>query len=205
VRALVELLEAGSYDGVFIEFPFPAGISAAELTALIPASRDIDIMTEGRTRRYLAGLDPHPPLTISAALELLAAYGVEIAGLPGVVVAEPTPFALIFREAFARRGAEMREIISPDAPDLEALTRGAKVVVATAARPGLLRTGWLERGAVVIDAGYFNPHGHGDIDTSDGIGHLSAFAPVPGGVGPMTVSTMIERLLDWAERSEAEP
>jgi 5,10-methylene-tetrahydrofolate dehydrogenase/methenyl tetrahydrofolate cyclohydrolase len=53
-------------------------------------------------------------------------------------------------------------------------------------------------GAVAVDLGYFNPGGRGDIDTSYGTGHLSALMPVPGGVGPMTVSALVERTLRFA-------
>jgi methylenetetrahydrofolate dehydrogenase (NADP+)/methenyltetrahydrofolate cyclohydrolase len=198
-EAIVALLEEEPCDGVFIEFPFPAGVDEAALVGLIPEEADLDIMTESRIDRYLMGLERHPPLTIAAGLELLDAYGVDIRGLDGAVVGESLPFTEIFREELGRRGAAMRAIVPPDTPDLDSSLSGVELVVVTAARPGLVRSGSLEAGAVVIDAGYFNPTGHGDIDLTDGIEHLSALSPVPGGIGPMTISVLLERLIEFAE------
>jgi methylenetetrahydrofolate dehydrogenase (NADP+)/methenyltetrahydrofolate cyclohydrolase len=202
--AIVALLEEEPCDGVFIEFPFPAGVDEAALVGLIREEADLDIMTESRIDRYLTGLDSDPPLTIAAGLELLAAYGVDIRGLDGVVVGELLPFTEIFREELGRRGAAMRPIVPPDTADLDFALSGAELIIVTAARPGLVRSGSLERGAVVIDAGYFNPTGHGDIDLAGGIEHLAALSPVPGGIGPMTISVLFERLIEFVERVAGE-
>lgn len=192
-------LEEGPWDGVFVEFPFPAGVDGDALTALIPEAADLDIMTPARVDRFLAGIDPLPPLTIVAGLELLDAYAVEITGLRGVVVAEDSPFAHCFREALARRGALMAPLLAPTAPDLARRTREAELVVVSAGSPGLVGSGELAPGAVVIDVGYFNPGGRGDVDLAAGTDHLRAIAPVPGGIGPMTISVLIERLIAFAE------
>jgi methylenetetrahydrofolate dehydrogenase (NADP+)/methenyltetrahydrofolate cyclohydrolase len=74
-----------------------------------------------------------------------------------------------------------------------------RLVVVSAAHPGIVSAGWLAPDAVAIDAGYFNEGGVGDIDVSDGFGHLRALAPVPGGIGPMTISMLIERVIERAE------
>jgi methylenetetrahydrofolate dehydrogenase (NADP+)/methenyltetrahydrofolate cyclohydrolase len=203
-RAFAELLEEGPRDGVFVEFPFPAGVDGDSIVALIPEAEDLDIMTTSRVRRYLAGLDTLPPLTISAGLELLDAYGVETKGLQGIVVAESGPFAQSFREALARRGAAMAPLVPPDDPDLVLRAREAELVVVSAGRPGLIRSEALAPGAVVIDVGYFNAGGRGDVDTTGGCAHLAAIATVPGGIGPMTISVLIERLIEFAERNIGE-
>jgi methylenetetrahydrofolate dehydrogenase (NADP+)/methenyltetrahydrofolate cyclohydrolase len=199
-RAFAALLETERCDGVFVEFPFPAGVEEEALTALIPEAADLDIMTPARIRRYLADPDSLPPLTVAAGIELLDAYGVETAGLRGLVVAEPSPFAHCFRAALARRGALLGDVVPPEAPDLEARARGAELIVAAAARPGLLRSETFLPGCVVIDAGYFNPGGRGDIDITGGIDHLAALATVPGGIGPLTIAVLCERLINFAEQ-----
>lgn len=200
LRESAALLEADEFDGVFLEFPFPDGIDGDALTALIPERADIDVMTPARIERYLAGADPLPPLTVAAGLELLDAYDVEISGARGVVVAEPSPFALSFREAFVRRGAALPPVVAPDAPELEREVGAAGLVVIAAGQPGLIPARLLAPGAVAIDVGYFNPGGRGDIDTATGIEHLAVIAPVPGGIGPMTISVLLERLIEFAER-----
>ncbi len=199
--ALGALLAAQPVDAVFLEFPFPSGVEGTALTALVPECADVDIMTPGRIARYFADPTSPPPLTVSAGLELLDAYRVDIRGRTGVVVGEDDSFTQMFREALARGGARMRPLLSPRAPDLQRLIQGAELIVPAASVPGLLRSTGLAPGAVVIDVGYFNSGGRGDVNTADGIAHLAAIAPVPDGIGPMTVSLLVERVIAFAEQA----
>lgn len=196
-REVAESLADLKPDGIFLEFPFPEHIDAAEIVDAVPPVMDVDVMTPARIRRYLNDSDGQPPITVDAMLALLDAHGVGVAGLDTVVVAEAGPFAEMFRQALARRGARVRPLQPPD--DASPAVRDAELIVSAAARPGLLRSTELAAGAVAIDAGYFNPGGRGDIDTSGGIAHLRALAPVPGAIGPMTVSMLIQRVIEFAE------
>lgn len=188
-------------DGVFLQFPFPASIDAEALTAAIPEHADVDVMTPGRIRRYLSGHDELPPVTVSAGVALLDAYGVDVRGLRGVVLSGPGPFAAMFREELARRGARMGNVLAPDDAHGSAVLNDAGLVIVLVGKPGAVDATVLAKGAVAIDVGYFNPGGRGDIrgDAS----HLCALAPVPGGIGPMTVSMLIERTILFAERNVA--
>lgn len=196
--ALARMIETEPLDAVFVEFPFPTHVDGEEIVGTVPERLDVDVMTEGRVRRYMEdGVGP-PPLTVSAALELLDAFAVDIAGRDGVMVAETFPFTIMFREALSRRGAVMRPMLAPGGRNLAAAVGDAGLVVAAASSPGLLTAMDLAPGAVAIDAGYFNPGGRGDIDTSAGIDHLGALAPVPGAIGPMTVSMLVDRVIQFA-------
>ncbi len=199
--ALGALLEREAYDGVFLEFPFPDEIDGDALIAMIPEAADVDIMGGGRIGQFFSRLDAPPPLTVSAGLELLDGYQIDIVGRSGVVVGQDIPFTRMFSEALARRGAQMLPIRPPAAPDMLRLVERAELVVAAASIPGVLRSAALAAGAIAIDVGYFNPGGHGDIDLSEGMSHLAAIAPVPGGIGPMTVSTLVERVIAFAEET----
>ncbi|HUE76584.1 MAG TPA: hypothetical protein VMM83_01460 [Longimicrobiales bacterium] len=72
-------------DAIFIEFPFPAPVDAEAVVALVPEALDVDVMTQGRVRRYLEEDTGPPPITVSAALELLDAGDVDIAGVAGMI------------------------------------------------------------------------------------------------------------------------
>ena len=198
LRSVAAGLAEHAADAAFVEFPFPDGVDGDAVMAQVPESLDVDVMTPGRVREYLEKGAGAPPLTIAAALALLDRYDVSVAGLDGIVVGEPAPFNEMFRVALERRGARMRPVVPPHAPDLGACVREARRVVASAARPGLIDSGTLAPGTVAIEAGYYNPGGRGDIDTTAGTAHLAALAPVPGGVGPMTVSMLLERVIDFA-------
>lgn len=186
-------------DGIFVQYPLPGGRVADSVFATIPVDRDVDAMSPAAWRRFEAGTGP-PPATVDAALALLDASGIVIGDRSIRVVGEPGHLARAFEIAFDRRGAQPLPRVAPDDPDLPHLCAEAGILVALAERPGAVRSEWLAGGAIAIDGGYFNAGGSGDIDTADGIAHLSALVPVPGGLGPMTVSVLIERTITAAER-----
>ncbi|HET7042428.1 MAG TPA: hypothetical protein VFI13_10430, partial [Gemmatimonadales bacterium] len=187
------------FDGVFVQFPFPADIDGDAFAAAIPAKLDVDVMAPRGVDRYMAGETGLPPVTVTAALLLLDAYGVSVTGRRGLVIGEESPFTAMFREALARRGAEMDAVLRPNMTGLARRVGEAGLVVVAAARPGIVRSESLAEGAVAVDVGYFNPGGRGDIDVSGGTNHLAALAPVPGGIGPMTVSALLERVVEFSE------
>lgn len=200
LRAVATLADDPRVDGIFLQFPFPSGIDGDTLAAALPAAKDIDVMSPTLSAQYLTDESALPPVTVSAALALFDDYHVRISGRTGVVVAEDSPFARMFRLAFARRGAETMRLLSPDAPDLQDRVKRADLVIVAAGRPAIVRSEHLTKGTVVVDAGYFNPGGQGDVDVAGGTRHLDAIAPVPGSIGPMTVSCLIERTIVFAER-----
>jgi methylenetetrahydrofolate dehydrogenase (NADP+) / methenyltetrahydrofolate cyclohydrolase len=202
VKALEETVDAQSPDGVFVQVPYPAHIDGAAVEAAVPVAADVDIMTTARIDAYLSGTDDTPPLTVAAALLLLDAYAVGIAGRRTVLVAEESPFARMFTTALERRGALRPGIVDPHSSALTRMVGEARLLVVAAGRPVLVSTRMLAAGAVAIDAGYYNADGRGDIDASAGVAHLDAFMPVPGGIGPMTVSTLMERVTELAEREQ---
>lgn len=200
LRTVASLADDPRVDGIFLQFPFPASIDGDELAAALPVAKDIDVMSPALSAQYLIDESALPPVTVSAALELVDAYDVRIDGRQGIVVAEDSPFVRMLRLAFARRGAETMRIMAPDAPDLLDRVRRANLVIVAAGRPAIVRSQDLAKGTVAIDVGYFNPGGRGDVDITGGTRHLEAIAPVPGSIGPMTVSCLIERTIVFAER-----
>ena len=84
--------------------------------------------------------------------------------------------------------------------NLPDLVRGADIVVGAVGKPRFVQGGWIKNGAVLVDAGY-HPGGIGDIDLEAAAGRASAYTPVPGGVGPMTIVSLIAQTVDAAERA----
>jgi methylenetetrahydrofolate dehydrogenase (NADP+) / methenyltetrahydrofolate cyclohydrolase len=191
-------------DAVFLQVPFPSGVDEALIISAIPVDSDVDVMTAERVSRYMGGVDLLPPVTVDAALLLLDAYHLPIEGRRCTVIAEESDFATMFREAFRRRGAIVAPRVDPAARDLGARIRNAEIVVVAVAEAGFLKSDLLPVGAVAIDVGYYNAGRRGDIDTTAGTDHLTALVPVPGGIGPMTVSALVERVVLFAESRNGE-
>jgi methylenetetrahydrofolate dehydrogenase (NADP+)/methenyltetrahydrofolate cyclohydrolase len=83
--------------------------------------------------------------------------------------------------------------------DLPQLVRQADIVVGAVGKPEFIRGNWIKDGAVVVDAGY-HPGGIGDVQLSAVVDRCRAYTPVPGGVGPMTIATLIAHTVEAAER-----
>ncbi len=185
-------------DAILLQVPFPPDIDLDVLVAAVPPEADVDVMRPARFQAFMAGRLDRPPATVAAVLALLEDGPVDVRGRAGVVIGEEMPFTAMLREALARRGA--RVIIVPaESGELEERLADATLVVTFVNRVGAVRSSDLASGAVVIDGGYFNPGGRGDLDVSEGVDHLEALAPVPGGVGPMTVSVLLEGVIVAAE------
>jgi methylenetetrahydrofolate dehydrogenase (NADP+) / methenyltetrahydrofolate cyclohydrolase len=82
---------------------------------------------------------------------------------------------------------------------LESLVKRANIVVGAVGKPRFIKAAWIKDGAVVVDAGY-HPLGVGDIELQGVFGRCAAYTPVPGGVGPMTIATLITQTIETAEQ-----
>jgi methylenetetrahydrofolate dehydrogenase (NADP+) / methenyltetrahydrofolate cyclohydrolase len=198
LAAMSQAIRAEQPDAVFVQTPCPASIDEAALSDAIPLDADVDVMSADGIARFMNTPDAEPPLTIAAALMLLDHHGVTLRDTGAVVVSQDSAFARMLVESLRRRGAVEAHTVDAGDGSLRQQVGDADVVVAAAGMPGVIRADLLRPGAVAVDLGYFNPGGRGDIDTSYGTGHLSALMPVPGGVGPMTVSALVERTLRFA-------
>ncbi|GIR83130.1 MAG: hypothetical protein CM15mP84_08780 [Cellvibrionales bacterium] len=129
-------------------------------------------------------------------MRLLAHYNIELEGRHAVVVGRSPilgkPMAMMMLAANATV-----TICHSRTRDLETLVRQADVIVGAVGRPEFIRADWIKDGAVVVDAGY-HPGGVGDIELAPLTGRVSAMTPVPGGVGPMTINTLIQQTVSRA-------
>lgn len=201
VEALSRTIEQTSPDAVFLQVPFPDHISEPALAEAIPRTLDIDVMNPDVVHGYFENPGALPPVTVTAALLLFDAYDIAIEGRQGIVIAHPSPFAEMFRTSLVRRGAHMAPLLVPDTADLKQRAARANLVIVATGQPGAISVADLAPGSVAVDVGYFNPGGKGDINTDSSTAHLGALAPVPGGIGPMTISALLERTVDFAARS----
>jgi methylenetetrahydrofolate dehydrogenase (NADP+)/methenyltetrahydrofolate cyclohydrolase len=88
--------------------------------------------------------------------------------------------------------------------NLPDIVRRAEILVGAVGRPEFIKADWIRDGAVIIDAGY-HPGGVGDIELAPAIDRCAAYTPVPGGVGPMTIATLIAQTVEAAESAAQSP
>jgi len=139
--------------------------------------------------------------TPAGIMRLLSHYGIPVAGRRAVVVGRSPilgkPMALMLMNADAT--VTVCHSRTQGLPDI---VGQAHLVVGAVGRPEFIKGSWIRDGAVIVDAGY-HPGGVGDVELAAAIDRCSAYTPVPGGVGPMTIATLIAQSVEAAETSLA--
>ncbi|MFM7434683.1 MAG: bifunctional methylenetetrahydrofolate dehydrogenase/methenyltetrahydrofolate cyclohydrolase FolD [Vulcanococcus sp.] len=199
-------------DGILLQLPLPAGLDERHLLAAIEQEEDADGLHTLNLGRLLKG-EPGPrSCTPAGVMALLAAAGVELSGKRAVVVGRSMlggqPMALMLQAADATVS-----IAHSRTTDLAALTRQADVLVVAAGRPRMVGAEHVKPGAVVVDVGIHRlepdpaagPEAKarlcGDVRFEEVEPIAGAITPVPGGVGPMTVTLLlVNTVASWCQR-----
>jgi methylenetetrahydrofolate dehydrogenase (NADP+)/methenyltetrahydrofolate cyclohydrolase len=204
VLAAVQRLNADpACDGILLQLPLPAGLDEAPLLLAIDPEKDADGLHTLNLGRLLKG-EPGPrSCTPAGVMALLARHGVELAGQRAVVVGRSIlvgqPMALMLQAADATVS-----VAHSRTADLAALTRQADVLVVAAGRPRMIGAAHIKPGAVVVDVGIHRTEGGlcGDVRFGEVEPIASAISPVPGGVGPMTVTMLlVNTVVAWCRRA----
>lgn len=199
------LNEDENVDGILVQLPLPAHID--ELKALYAIAREKDV--DGFHPENVAALwrrrnepEENPqycvPCTPRGIIRLLHAAGVEIAGKTAVVVGRSNIVGLPVSKLLLNENATVT-ICHSHTKDLGSVTRGADILVVAAGSPKLITADMVKPGAVVIDVGMDRtPEGKlcGDVDFENVKDIAGVITPVPGGVGPMTICSLMENTID---------
>jgi methylenetetrahydrofolate dehydrogenase (NADP+)/methenyltetrahydrofolate cyclohydrolase len=188
--------------GILVQLPLPPQLDAGHILEEISADKDVDGFHVHNMGKLLAGASVYPPCTPYGVVKLLDAAGIPIAGRDAVVIGRSVivgkPMALMLLE----RGATVTFCHS-QTRDLAAHTQRADILVTAVGRPGLIAAAMIKPGAAVIDVGINRlPSGKvaGDVDFESVRAKAAYITPVPGGVGPMTVTMLIANTVRAAER-----
>lgn len=197
VGTLRELSADPAVHGILLQHPVGDHVDERAAFEAIAPEKDVDGVTFASFATMSFGLPGFVSCTPGGILRLLDEYGVELAGKRAVVVGrsailgKPVGMLLLARDATVTYCHSRTR-------DLSAAVREADIVVAAVGRPRLLRGQDIKPGAVVIDAGY-NAGNVGDVDFDSAVERACLITPVPGGVGPMTIATLLEQTVTAAE------
>ena len=196
-----QLNEDPEVEGIFVEFPLPPGISPEAVRAAIAPEKDVDGITPVNLGKLLIGEEGLIPATPYGVMELLRASGVELKGADAVMVGRSEvvgkPLALLLLQAHATV-----TICHSRTRDLGAHTRRADVLCVAVGRPKLITADMVKEGAVVIDIGLNATEEGvvGDVDFEAVKEKAGMITPVPGGVGPMTVTIVLKNVVEATKR-----
>jgi len=194
-----ELNNNPEVHGILLQHPVPAQIDERACFDAIALSKDVDGVTCLGFGRMAMGEEAYGCATPQGIMRLLDHYNIDIEGKHAVVVGRSPILGKPMAQMLLQRHATVTICHSrtQNLPEIIAL---ADILVGAVGRPEFIKADWVKEGAVVIDAGY-HPGGVGDIELSALTEKASAYTPVPGGVGPMTINTLIQQTVESAEKS----
>ena len=205
-EVLAEIRELNSRDdvhGILVQLPLPRHISEEKIIAAISPDKDVDAFNPVNVGKIMSGGYEFLPCTPSGIMTLLDYYNIEISGKRCVVVGRSNivgkPMAMLLLE---RNGTVT--VCHSRTKDLISYTREADILVVAIGKPAFIGRDDVKAGAVVIDVGINRlDDGRlvGDVDFAAVSEVASYITPVPGGVGPMTITTLLKNTLIAAKRS----
>ena len=197
--------------GILVQLPLPKGFSEKRVIDAIAAEKDVDGFTPVNVGKMLIGDDCFLPCTPHGIIKLIEVTGMNLAGKHAVVIGRSNIVGKPVAALLSRKSVNATvTMCHTGTADIAAFTRTADVVVVAAGRPATLTGDMLKEGAVVIDVGVnrvpdaANPKGYrlcGDADFDSCAEVASAITPVPGGVGPMTITMLLWNTLESARKA----
>ena len=186
--------------GILLQHPVPKQIDERACFDRISLAKDVDGVTTHGFGRMAMGEFAYGSATPAGIMKLLDHYKIPIKGKRAVIVGRSPilgkPMALMLMNRHATV-----TVCNSSTENLAEVVKEGDIVVGAVGRPEFIKGDWIKVGAVVIDAGY-HPGGIGDIELKAVIDKCSAYTPVPGGVGPMTIATLIMQTVEAAEKVE---
>ncbi|HBP42250.1 MAG: bifunctional methylenetetrahydrofolate dehydrogenase/methenyltetrahydrofolate cyclohydrolase FolD [Vreelandella alkaliphila] len=205
LEALVDQLNNdATVDGILVQLPLPEHLDSRPILERIRPDKDVDGFHPYNIGRLAQRMPSLRPCTPKGIMTMLAHSGISVRGLDATVVGASNivgrPMALELMLAGCTTTVCHRFTLQ-----LESHVRRADLLVVAVGKPGIVKGEWIKPGAIVIDVGINRQDDGtltGDVDFKAAAERASFITPVPGGVGPMTVATLLENTLEAAERHD---
>ena len=196
-----ELNNDKNVHGILLQHPVPSQIDERMCFDAINVKKDVDGVTCLGFGNMSMGIDAYGSCTPAGIIRLIEHYKLNVQGLNAVVVGRSPILGKPMAMMLLNLNATVT-ICHSRTQNIDTIIKNADLIVGAVGIPKFIKSSWIKKDAIVIDAGY-HPEKCGDIDL-DGIEDIaSAFTPVPGGVGPMTINTLILQTLQSTEKSLA--
>jgi methylenetetrahydrofolate dehydrogenase (NADP+) / methenyltetrahydrofolate cyclohydrolase len=195
-----------SVNGIIVQTPLPQQIDYKKVSQFISPEKDIEGMHPANIGKIVFSRAKILPCTPAAVMELLSSTGVDLYGKEVVIVGHSEivgkPLSLLLLDQFST--VTVCHIATSKAGKLEEHVKAAEVLIVAVGRTGLIKGEWIKEGAVVIDVG-INRVGDkimGDVEFEPAEKRASWITPVPGGVGPLTVTMLMRNLVEAVKLQE---
>ncbi len=204
-QEIIALIESFNRDesvhGILVQLPLPKGVDTAQVLAHIDPAKDVDGLHTYNAGALASGREGFVPCTPKGVVELVKETGISIAGKEAVVVGRSNlvgkPAALLMLQHDATV-----TLCHSKTPELSKFTKRADILICAVGKSKLITADMVKEGAVVIDVGQIKVDGKwcGDVDFESVCEVASHITPVPGGVGPMTITMLMDNTVEAAEK-----
>ena len=198
LRTIHDLNANPNVHGILLQHPVPSQIDERKCFDAIDINKDVDGVTCLGFGNIAMGLPAFGSCTPAGIMRLLEHYEIEIQGKNAVVVGRSPILGKPMAMMLLNKNATVT-ICHSRTQKIEEIIKQADILVGAVGIPEFIKYEWIKDNAVVIDAGY-HPEKCGDIDLENIESKASAYTPVPGGVGPMTINTLILQTLQSAQK-----
>ncbi|MFH0762666.1 MAG: bifunctional 5,10-methylenetetrahydrofolate dehydrogenase/5,10-methenyltetrahydrofolate cyclohydrolase [Candidatus Omnitrophota bacterium] len=192
-----------SVNGIIIQMPLPPQIDYKKISGFISPDKDVEGMHPLNIGKIVFGKAKLLPCTPAAVMELLNCCSLDLCGKEVVIVGHSEivgkPLALILLDKFAT--VTVAHIGTSKAGRLEEHVKRAEILIVAVGKAGLIKGEWVKEGAIVIDVGINRVEGKivGDVEFEEAAKRACCITPVPGGVGPLTVTMLMRNLVEAAK------
>lgn len=201
LQQIEQLNSSDKIDGILVQLPLPKHIDEQKVIETISPLKDVDGFHPVSVGKMLLGQETFLPCTPHGVMKLLEFSNVEVAGKHAVVIGRSHIVGVPMGQLLLQNDATVTYCHSKT-PDLEAITKQADILVVAVGRAKMIKSQHIKEGAVVIDVGMNRDEFGklcGDVDFDDVVDHTSAITPVPGGVGPMTITMLMVNTIQSAK------
>ncbi len=196
--SLIESLnEDSSVDGIMLQLPLPSHLDEKAITSKISYKKDVDGLTDINMGKFYKGEKSFVPCTPSAVIELVKSTGEAIQGKHVVIIGRSNIVGKPAAQLFLNENATVT-ICHSKTKDLKGMCKQADILVAAIGKPCFVTADYVKEGAIVIDVGTsrVNDKICGDVKFDEVVDIASYITPVPGGVGAMTTTMLIENVCE---------
>lgn len=196
-----QLNEASEIDGILVQLPLPKQINEQKVIETISPLKDVDGFHPNSVGKMLLGQETFLPCTPHGIMKLLEYSNIEVAGKHAVVIGRSHIVGVPMGQLLLQHDATVTYCHSKT-KNLQEMTKQADILVVAIGRAKMITADYIKEGAAVIDVGMNrdeNNHLCGDVDFDSVVEKTSAITPVPGGVGPMTITMLMYNTVQSAK------
>ena len=196
IATIRDLAQDDLVHGILVQHPVPRPIDKRAAFEAIPIEKDVDGVSSAALGRAILGMPAFVSCTPRGIMTLLDEYDVDLDGADAAVIGRSPILGRPMASMLINRHATVT-LCHTRTRGLSTIVRRADLLIAALGRPRFIQGDWIKPGAVIIDAGYSEGN-IGDVDFDSALERASLITPVPGGVGPMTIATLLDQTADAA-------